>query len=114
MGYELMPAVFTSFLLSNADSISDDVESDFGIGKQPEPFAYVLWNRDLSLRCYTHNCFLLLLILLLPTCRDQDTTSLLKRPPTILRLDVAVDAVARRGDSFPALFTVVLAKDDRH
>ena len=33
---------------------------------------------------------------------------------TILRLDVAVDAVARRGDSVPALFTVVLAKDDRH
>ena len=29
---------------------------------------------------------------------------------TILR----VDAVARRGDSLPALFTVVLAKDDRH
>src|SRR2546426_4327251 len=80
MGYELASAVFTSFLLSNAYSISDDVESDFGIGKQPEPFAYVLWNRDLSLRCHTHNCLLLLLILLLPTCRDQDTTSLLKRP----------------------------------
>ena len=34
--------------------------------KQPEPFADVLWNGDLSLRCYTHSFLLLLLILLLP------------------------------------------------
>lgn len=67
MRYELVPTVFTSFLLSNAHRIADDVESDFGIGKQSESFAYVLWNRNLSLRCYTHNLFLLLLILLLPS-----------------------------------------------
>ena len=72
MGYELLPAVFTSLLLSNAHGVSDDVETDFGIGKQSEPFAYVLWNRDLPLRCYTHSFLLLLLILLLPAWHDQE------------------------------------------
>ena len=57
MFYEPVPAVFTSLLLSNAHSVSDDVKNDFGIGKQAEPFADVLWNRNLSLRCHAHSFF---------------------------------------------------------
>src|SRR6266571_4308347 len=63
---QLMPTVLASFLLSDAHSVSHDVESHFGVRKQPEPFADVLWNGNLPLRCYTHSFLLLLLILLLP------------------------------------------------
>src|SRR2546428_10879628 len=66
VGNQLMPTVRASFLLSDAHSVSHDVESHFGVRKQPEPFPDVLWNGDLSLRCYTHSFLLLLLILLLP------------------------------------------------
>src|SRR6266446_1980009 len=66
VGNQLMPTVLDSFLLSDAHRVSHDVESHFGVRKQPEPFTDVLWNGDLSLRCYTHRFLLLLLILLLP------------------------------------------------
>src|SRR5690242_258561 len=55
MFYKLMPAVLAALLLSNAHTVSDDVENHFAVGKQTEPLADVLRNSDLSLRCHAHS-----------------------------------------------------------
>src|SRR5437667_6344334 len=96
VGNELMPTVFASFLLSDAHSISDDVESDLGIRKQSEPFANVLWDGYLSLRCYTHSFSPTLTDLTLTKYGDQNATDWSNtRLPRYVALKVLRDEVTR-------------------